>query len=75
MYNQIVIFVTFHILQGKVGLSGNILKVWSKIFQVGLSCSKFNQLSNSEFFLKIFQQIDKFTVCNAISSFLGHAVY
>jgi len=28
MYNQFVIFVTFHILQGKVAIKINILKVW-----------------------------------------------
>ena len=54
MYNQFVIFVTFHILQGKVA---TFLKVWWKLLHV--PCSKFSQLSNSEKKLKIFQQLTK----------------
>jgi len=38
-----------------------------------VSYSKFSQLSNSENFLKIFQQLTV-TICNAMSSFLDHPV-
>jgi len=36
-----------------------------------VSCSKFSQLSNSEFFFENLSTIDKVTICNAISSFFG----
>jgi len=38
-----------------------------------VSCSKFSQLSNSEKFLKIFQQLTKLR-CSAMSLFLDHPV-
>jgi len=40
-----------------------------------VSCRKFSQLSNSENFLKICQQIDKVTICNAMSYFFKHFVH
>ena len=56
MYNQFVIFVTFHILQGKV----------ATFYRCGGKCYMHLAVNLVSFLKENLSTIDKVTICNAI---------